>query len=34
MEIHSFILTLFQSTTASKNDSELTQDYKSLLPVC
>ena len=29
-----FILPLFQSTTANKNDSEHTQDYKRLLPVC
>ena len=24
----------FQSTTAKKNDSEHTRDYKRLLPVC
>ena len=29
-----FILALFQSTTANKIDSEHTQDYKRLLPVC
>ena len=29
-----FILALFQSTTASKIDSEHTRDYKRLLPVC
>ena len=29
-----FILALFQSTTANKIDSENTQDYKRLLPVC
>ena len=29
-----FILALFQSTTANKNDSEQTRDYKRLLPVC
>ena len=29
-----FILALFQSTTANKIDSELTKDYKRLLPVC
>ena len=27
-------LALFQSTTANKIDSEHTQDYKRLLPVC
>ena len=30
----SFILVLFQSTTANKIDSEHTQGYKRLLPVC
>ena len=30
----SFILALFQSTTANKVDSEDTQDYKRLLAVC
>ena len=29
-----FILALFQSTTANIIDSEHTQDYKRLLPVC
>ena len=29
-----FIVALFQSTTANKIDSEHTQDYKRLLPVC
>ena len=29
-----FILALFQSNTAKKIDSEHTQDYKRLLPVC
>ena len=29
-----FILALFQSTTANKIESERTQDYKRLLPVC
>ena len=29
-----FILALFQSTTANKIDSEHTQDYERLLPVC
>ena len=29
-----FILALFQSTPANKIDSEHTQDYKRLLPVC
>ena len=29
-----FILELFQSATANKNDSEHTRDYKRLLPVC
>ena len=29
-----FILALFQSTTAKKNDSEHAQDYKRLLPIC
>ena len=29
-----FILAPFQSTTANKIDSEHTQDYKRLLPVC
>ena len=29
-----FILALFQSTTANKIESEHTQDYKRLLPVC
>ena len=29
-----FILALFQSTTANKIDSEHTQDYKRLFPVC
>ena len=29
-----FILAFFQSTTANKIDSEHTQDYKILLPVC
>ena len=29
-----FILALFQSTTANKIDSEHTQDYNRLLPVC
>ena len=29
-----FILALFQNTTAKKIDSEPTQDYKRLLPVC
>ena len=29
-----FTLALFQSTTANKIDSEHTQDYKRLLPVC
>ena len=29
-----FILTLFQSTTANKIDSEHTRDYKKLFPVC
>ena len=29
-----FILALSQSTTANKIDSEHTQDYKRLLPVC
>ena len=29
-----FILALFLSTTANKSDSEHTQDYKRLLPVC
>ena len=29
-----FILTLFQSTTANKIDSEHTRDYKKLLPIC
>ena len=29
-----FILALFQITTANKIDSEHTQDYKRLLPVC
>ena len=29
-----FVLALFQSTTANKIDSEHTQDYKRLLPVC
>ena len=28
------ILALFQSTTANKIDSEHTQDYKRLLPIC
>ena len=31
---HIFILALFKSTTAKKIDSEHTQDYKRLLPVC
>ena len=29
-----FILAPFQSTSANKIDSEHTQDYKRLLPVC
>ena len=29
-----FTLALFQSTRANKIDSEHTQDYKRLLPVC
>ena len=29
-----FILALFQSTTASKINSEQTRDYKRLIPVC
>ena len=29
-----FILALFQSTTANKIDSEHTQAYKRLLPIC
>ena len=29
-----FMLALFQSTTPNKIDSEHTQDYKRLLPVC
>ena len=29
-----FTFALFQSTTANKIDSEHTQDYKRLLPVC
>ena len=29
-----FILAIFQSNTANKIDSEHTQDYKRLLPVC
>ena len=29
-----FILALFQRTTANKIDSEHSQDYKRLLPVC
>ena len=29
-----FVLALFQSTTAIKIDSEYTQDYKRLLPIC
>ena len=29
-----FLLALFQSITANKSDSEHTQDYKRLLPVC
>ena len=29
-----FILALFQSTKSNKIDSEHTQDYKRLLPVC
>ena len=28
------VLALFQSTTANKIDSEHTQDYKKLFPVC
>ena len=34
-EIQSYVvLALFQSTTANKIDSEDTQDYMRLLPVC
>ena len=29
-----FLLALFQSITTNKSDSECTQDYKRLLPVC
>ena len=29
-----FVLALFQSTTAYKTDSEHTQDYTKLFPVC
>ena len=29
-----FVLALFQSTTANKIDSEHTQDYTKLFPVC
>ena len=39
MEIQSYVvkallLALFQSTSANKIDSEHTQDYRKLFPVC